>query len=216
MKIPRSGVVVGDDGITRCWWCHGDALYTSYHDREWGRPVRRDSQLFEKLCLEGFQSGLSWLTILRKRDNFRRAFRDFDIESVARFNRRTVERLLTDARIVRHRGKIESTINNARRCIDLIDEFGSLARYVWDFEPDPATRPKRLTWSALAAQTTSAEAIAVSKDLKRRGWTFVGPTTVYSFMEAVGLVNDHVSACDLRDEVEKVRVRFRRPSSKKR
>lgn len=213
MKIPRSGVITGDDGIRRCWWCHDDTLYTSYHDREWGRPVADDNHLFEKLCLEGFQSGLSWLTILRKRENFRRAFNDFEIESVARFNRRSVERLLTDAGIVRHRGKIESTINNARRCSELIDEFGSLARYAWDFEPDPATRPDRLTWSKLSARTTSAEAIAMSKDLKRRGWTYVGPTTVYSFMEAVGLVNDHVSLCGLREEVEQARRRFARPSS---
>lgn len=211
MKIPRSGVFRGDDGLTRCWWCQGDELYTSYHDDEWGRPIADDRLLFEKLCLEGFQSGLSWLTILRKRENFRHAFDDFEIDSVARFNRRSVDRLLTDAGIVRHRGKIESTINNARRCLELIDEFGSLARYAWGFEPDPATRPERLTWSKLAAQTTSTEAIAMSKDLKRRGWSYVGPTTVYSFMEAVGLVNDHVSLCAFRDEVEQERRRFVRP-----
>lgn len=210
MKIPRNGVIT-DDGIARCWWCRGDDLYTSYHDDEWGRPVADDTRLFEKLCLEGFQSGLSWLTILRKRENFRRAFTGFDIEAVARFNSRSVERLLTNAGIVRHRGKIESTINNARRTLELIDEFGSLARYMWGYEPDPATRPKKVDWPTLAAQTTSAESIAMSKELKKRGLTYVGPTTVYAFMEAVGLVNDHMSACAVRTEVEQERERFVRP-----
>ncbi|HEX2195581.1 MAG TPA: DNA-3-methyladenine glycosylase I [Actinomycetota bacterium] len=211
MKVPENGVVTGDDGVARCWWCGTDPLYRGYHDREWGRPVADDRRLFEKLCLEGFQSGLSWLTILRKRDNFRTAFRSFDFESVARFNARSVERLLGDAGIVRHRGKIESTINNARRCIDLVDELGSLAAYVWSYEPDAATRPATLDWDTLAQTTTSPEAIAMSKDLKRRGWSFVGPTTVYSFMEAMGLVNDHLTACDFRAEVEAEREAFRRP-----
>jgi DNA-3-methyladenine glycosylase I len=215
IKIPTSGARGGEDGIVRCWWCQGDPLYTDYHDREWGRPLSDDDLLFEKLCLEGFQSGLSWLTILRKRENFRKAFKSFDIESVARFNSRSVERLLMDAGVVRHRGKIESTINNARRCIELIDEFGSLANYVWPYEPEPTSRPTKLDWDALTETTTSPEAVAMSKDLKRRGWTFVGPTTVYSFMEAVGLVNDHVSACAFREEVEDDRRGFARPAVKR-
>src|ERR671914_768205 len=164
-----NGLATGADGIVRCWWCGADAFYQGYHDNEWGRPVTDDRRLFEKLCLEGFQSGLSWLTILRKRESFRKAFRSFDIASVARFNSRSVERMLSDARIVSHRGKIESTINNARRCIELIDEYGSLSAYVWSYEPDHRSRPKTLDWKTLAANTTSDEAIAMSKDLKRRG-----------------------------------------------
>lgn len=214
IEIPKTGAMPGEDGVVRCWWCQGDLLYIDYHDREWGRPLAEDDLLFEKLCLEGFQSGLSWLIILRKRENFRKAFKSFDVESVARFNSRSVERLLTDAGIVRHRGKIKSTINNARRCIELIDEFGSLANYVWSFEPEPKSRPTKLDWNRLTETTTSPEAVGMSKDLKRRGWSFVGPTTVYSFMEAVGLVNDHVSACALRDEVENDRRRFTRPAVK--
>jgi DNA-3-methyladenine glycosylase I len=210
-SIPRSGARRGSDGISRCFWCAGDPLYERYHDREWGRPIADDNRLFEKLCLEGFQSGLSWLTILRKRENFRKAFKAFDIPAVARFNARSVERLLLDAGIVRHRGKIESTINNAKRCLELIDDVGSLAAYVWSYEPAAESRPTRLDWPKLAAATTSPESVALSKDLKRRGWSFVGPTTVYAFMESVGLVNDHVTACDLREEVERQRASFRRP-----
>jgi DNA-3-methyladenine glycosylase I len=208
--IPKSGVIRGEDGITRCWWCDGDPLYESYHDLEWGRPVVDDRRLFEKLCLEGFQSGLSWLTILRKRENFRRAFKSFDVEAVSRFNARSVERLLSDAGIVRHRGKIEATINNARRCIELVDEFGSLAAFAWAYEPDATSRPLKLDWATLAALGPSSEATAMSKDLKRRGWMFVGPTTVYAFMQAMGLVNDHISACDFREEVEEERGRLSR------
>lgn len=213
MEIPKSGVSRGEDGVARCWWCRDDPLYQQYHDDEWGRPAADDSRLFEKLCLEGFQSGLSWLTILRKRENFRQAFKSFDISSVARFNARSVERLLLDAGIVRHRGKIESTINNARRCTELIDEHGSLGSYVWSFEPDEQSRPDRLDWPTLVKLGPSLEATSMSKDLKRRGWSFVGPTTVYSFMEAVGLVNDHVSACAAREQVETVRRDFSRPTS---
>ena len=212
-EIPAGGATRGDDGVVRCWWSDGDELYRHYHDTEWGRPVGDDHRLFEKLCLEGFQSGLSWLTILRKRENFRAAFRSFDIERVARFNARSVDRLLGDAVIVRHRGKIESTVNNARRCIELIEEFGSLARYAWSYEPEEETRPRHLDWAALENMSTSPESVAMSKDLKARGWTFVGPTTVYAFMQAMGLVNDHVSACALRDEVEDVRRAFNRPLS---
>jgi DNA-3-methyladenine glycosylase I len=193
---------------SRCWWADGDSLYESYHDDEWGRPVGDDTRLFEKLALEGFQAGLSWLTILRKRENFRRAFRSFEIDRVARFGPRDVERLMADSGIVRNRAKIEATINNARHCIDLQDECGSLAAYVWGYEPDPATRPAFLDREALIEATTSDEAVAMSKDLRRRGWSFVGPTTSYAFMQAMGLVNDHLSTCAFRDEVEAERERF--------
>jgi DNA-3-methyladenine glycosylase I len=178
--------------MKRCRWAEGDPLYERYHDVEWGRPVADDVRLFEKLALEGFQSGLSWLTILRKRENFRAAFAGFDIELVAGFGAADVERLLLDAGIVRHRGKIEATISNARHCVDLLDEFGSLAAYVWRFEP-------------------GADARALSKDLRARGWRWVGPTTVYSFMQAMGLVNDHEPDCAFRGEVEAERGRFTRP-----
>jgi DNA-3-methyladenine glycosylase I len=192
------GLWKGADGRKRCAWCRGSDDYSAYHDTEWGFPVRDDRALFEKISLEGFQSGLSWLTILRKRENFRRGFANFDVERVARFGPRDVSRLLKDAGIVRHRGKIESTINNAKRCADLVDEFGSLSSFVWRFEPDPKTRPKRLTWEALKAMPTTPESIALSKDLRKRGWTFVGPTTMYAFMQAMGLVNDHLHGCAFR------------------
>jgi DNA-3-methyladenine glycosylase I len=182
--------------VTRCWWCGTDPLYVEYHDREWGKPVRDDQRLFEKVCLEGFQAGLSWLTILRKRENFRRAFSNFDIDRVARYTARDVTRLLADEGIVRHRGKIESTINNAKRGIELRDECGSLAEYFWRWEPDAASRPRRITRETLMGMTTSPESVALSKDLRRRGWTFVGPTTIYAFMQAMGLVNDHLDDCD--------------------
>ena len=182
----------------------------SYHDLEWGRPVADDRRLFEKLSLEGFLSGLSWLTILRKRENFRRAFRSFDIDAVARFNQRSVARLMADAGIVRNRAKIEATVNNARRCIDLVDEVGSFSGYVWRFEPDPANRATPL--SRQMVQSTSPEAMGMSKDLKRRGWAFVGPTNVYAFMQAMGLVNDHLPGCFARDEVEQARRALRRPA----
>jgi DNA-3-methyladenine glycosylase I len=211
MEIPSDGITTGDDGVPRCWWCGTDPLYRSYHDSEWGRPVADDRRLFEKICLEGFQSGLSWLTILRKRENFRRSFKSFDLESVARFNSRSVDRLLRDAGIVRNRAKIEATIINARRCLDLIDECGSLAAYVWSFEPPAKSRPRRLDWDMLVQMGASEEARAMSKDLKRRGWAFVGPTTIYSVMESVGLANDHMSACDFRAEVERARAGFQRP-----
>ncbi|MGE5337989.1 MAG: DNA-3-methyladenine glycosylase I [Gemmatimonadota bacterium] len=200
MCAERSGVVLGTDGMLRCFWCAASSDYVAYHDREWGFPVDDDRRLFEKICLEGFQSGLSWLTILRKRDAFRRAFAGFDFTRVAEFGAADVGRLLADAGIVRHRGKIESTINNARRAIDLVDEFGSLAAYFWSFEPDADARPARLDWVALRKMSTSAEAVALSQDLKRRGWTFVGPTTVYAFMQAMGLVNDHLDGCAIRTQ----------------
>jgi DNA-3-methyladenine glycosylase I len=170
----------------------------AYHDNEWGFPVRDDRRLFEKICLEGFQCGLSWRTILNKRENFRRAFAGFDFEKVARFTARDAARLLKDAGIVRHRGKIESAINNAKRALELREEFGSLTAYFWRFEPDPASRPPRITREVLRQLASSPESKALSKDLKRRGWTFVGPTTVYAFMQAMGLVNDHIEGCWVR------------------
>jgi DNA-3-methyladenine glycosylase I len=182
--------------VNRCWWCGSDPLYVEYHDTEWGKPVTDDRRLFEKVCLEGFQAGLSWLTILRKRENFRRAFASFDVERVARYTARDVTRLLGDEGIVRHRGKIESTINNAQRAIALREECGSLSNYFWRWEPDPTTRPRRITREILKGMATSAESIALSKDLRKRGWSFVGPTTIYAFMQAMGLVNDHVDDCD--------------------
>ncbi len=194
----RPGLFAAEDGVVRCAWCRSSQLYRSYHDHEWGFPVSDDRRLFEKLCLEGFQAGLSWLTILNKRDAFRRAFANFEAERVARFGARDVTRLLGDAGIVRHRGKIESTINNARRVLALRDECGSLAAYAWRFEPAARSRPKRMTLAALLKLGPSAEAVAMSKDLKRRGWSFVGPTTVYAFMQAMGLVNDHLEGCHSR------------------
>jgi DNA-3-methyladenine glycosylase I len=192
------GLWTAEDGTVRCAWCRSDPAYVAYHDTEWGVPTHDDRALFEKICLEGFQSGLSWLTILRKRENFRLAFAGFDFERVARFNGHDVRRLLKDAGIVRHRGKIESTINNARRCEDLVEEFGSLGNYVWRFEPAARARPKRLTWDVLKTMATTPDSIALSRDLRRRGWTFVGPTTMYAFMQAMGLVNDHLHGCHAR------------------
>ena len=197
--------------IRRCAWCGDDPPYVAYHDHEWGFPVADDVRLFEKLCLEGFQAGLSWRTILYKREAFRAAFAGFDIARVARFDGRDVARLLRDAGIVRHRGKIESTINNAKRAGETLAEFGTLATYFWQFEPDARSRPRRLTPEVLGALTTSPESVALSKDLKRRGWTFVGPTTVYAFMQAMGLVNDHVHGCTIRKEVSAARASFRPP-----
>jgi DNA-3-methyladenine glycosylase I len=207
-----SGLVTSDDGVTRCSWGDTPPIYRSYHDQEWGFPVADDRRLFEKLCLEGFQAGLSWLTILRKRENFRAAFAGFDFEQVARFGKRDVERLLRDEGIVRHRGKIEATINNAQRAAELADAEGSLAAYVWRFEPEPGSRPQPLTRAALLEMAQTPESRALSKDLKRRGWRFVGPTTVYAFMQAMGLVDDHVEGCASRAVVEQARGRFPRPT----
>ncbi len=209
-KRPK-GIVVGDDGVARCWWGASAPDYAAYHDTEWGFPVTNDERLFEKLCLEGFQSGLSWLTILRKRESFRAAFAGFDPAMVARFGARDVTRLLGDAGIVRHRGKIESTINNARRALDLIEEHGSLASYVWTFEPPASERPRRFTRATLMKMATSPTSTALSKDLKRRGWSFVGPTTVYAFMQAMGLVNDHLDGCATREPCVSARAALTRP-----
>jgi DNA-3-methyladenine glycosylase I len=200
------GLIQGDDGVVRCAWAGSAPEYRAYHDTEWGFPVGDDRRLFEKLCLEGFQSGLSWLTILRKREGFRRAFAGFDFGEVARFTERDVERLLADAAIVRHSGKIEATINNARRAVELVEAEGSLAGYVGRFEPDPASRPDRMTWEAASRLSESPESRALAKDLKKRGWRFVGPTTVYAFMQAMGVVNDHIEGCDVRDAVASARA----------
>jgi DNA-3-methyladenine glycosylase I len=202
-------VIAGADGQPRCSWPGADALYLTYHDSEWGRPVKDDRRLFEKLCLEGFQSGLSWITILRKRENFRKAFAGFDFNRIAKFGERDVKHCLADAGIVRHRGKIEAVINNARRARELIDEAGSIAAFVWRYEPDLKSRPKRIGRGDILP--TSPESIALSKELRRRGWSFVGPTTVYAFMQAMGLVNDHLTGCSCRDEAENDRRAFVRP-----
>jgi DNA-3-methyladenine glycosylase I len=194
-------------GGGRCPWATSDPLYVGYHDDEWGRPVVDDTRLFEKLCLEGFQSGLSWITILRKRDAFRAAFAGFQPEAVARFGESDVTRLLGDAGIVRHRGKIEAAISNAQRYVDICDELGSLAAYAWSYEPADRVAPGAMG----EVQSTSAESIAMSKDLKKRGWRFVGPTTVYAFMQAMGLVNDHLVGCPTRDECERERKALERP-----
>jgi DNA-3-methyladenine glycosylase I len=207
----RNGLFEDDDGVARCSWCRLSPAYRHYHDNEWGLPVTDDRRLFEKICLEGFQAGLSWLTILNKREAFRSAFANFDAEKVVRFRERDITRLLADAGIVRHRGKIESTINNAARAIELRKEFGSLAAYAWGFEPAPKTRPKRFTLKAFQAMSVSTEAAAMSKDLKKRGWSFVGPTTVYAFMQAMGLVNDHLVGCHVRDVALRARVELTPP-----
>ena len=200
-----SATIVGPDGKLRCRWCDAAPEFLDYHDCEWGFPVSDDHRLFEKLSLEGFQSGLSWRTILAKRENFRAAFAGFDVARIAEFGARDIDRLLGDAGIVRHRGKIEAVINNARRARELIAAEGSLAAYVWRHEPDPAGLAAPQTVS------TSPESVALSKDLKKRGWKFVGPTTVYAFMQAMGLVNDHVAGCAIREEVARARAAFRRP-----
>jgi len=200
-----SETIKGPDGKPRCGWCAAAPEFIAYHDTEWGFPVSDDQRLFEKLSLEGFQSGLSWRTILAKRDNFRAAFHDFDFERIARFTRRDVDRLLRDAGIVRHRGKIEAVVNNARRARELVRQEGSLAAFVWRYEPGAGQLAEPQTAS------TSAESHALSKDLKKLGWKFVGPTTVYAFMQAMGLINDHVGDCVIRAKVERARKRFSRP-----
>ncbi len=209
MSELQDGIAIGDDGVARCWWADSAPEYRAYHDSEWGFPVSDDVRLFEKLSLEGFQAGLSWLTILRKRPAFRRAFADFKFERVARFGERDVARLLGDQAIVRHRGKIEAVINNAQRAVELVDAEGSLAAYVWRFEP--AARSRHLDRAGLAELAQTDESKALAKDLKRRGWRFVGPTTVYAFMQAMGLVNDHLAGCDACATVDAARRGFTRP-----
>ncbi|VAW96588.1 DNA-3-methyladenine glycosylase [hydrothermal vent metagenome] len=204
-----SKTINGPDGQSRCAWCDAAPEFFDYHDSEWGFPVRDDRRLFEKLCLESFQSGLSWRTILVKRENFRAAFRKFDFDQLARFTQRDVNRLLKDQGIVRHRGKIEAVINNAKRAQELVKQEGSLAAFIWGYEPDKKQLAKPQSVS------TSAESIALSKELKRRGWKFLGPTTVYAFMQAMGLINDHVANCVIRTKVERARKRFKRPAAAK-
>ncbi|MCF7789553.1 MAG: DNA-3-methyladenine glycosylase I [Prosthecobacter sp.] len=202
-----SQTYTADDGKQRCHWCSSAPEFPAYHDTEWGFPVADDHRLFEKLCLEGFQSGLSWRTILAKRENFRRAFHDFDFDRVARFTEKDVALLLQDAGIIRHRGKIEAVINNARRAQELVKQEGSLAAFVWRYEPAPQKLAEPQTAS------TSDESVALSKELKKRGWKFVGPTTVFAFMQAMGLINDHADGCFIRAKVAKARKAFHRPQS---
>ncbi len=209
--MAKRGLRTDEGGRCRCGWGSGDPLYQAYHDREWGRPVADDRRLFEKICLEGFQSGLSWLTILRKREAFRRAFLDFDPVRVARFNTRSVDRLLKDASIVRHRGKIEATLGNAKRTLEVAEEFGSFAAYVWRWEPPASERPKRMTHAALLGMGKTPASLRFAQDLERRGFTYVGGTTVYAFMQAMGLVNDHLEGCFVRETVAAERARFRPP-----
>ncbi len=197
--------IKGADGKSRCKWCHAAPEFLDYHDTEWGFPVSDDYRLFEKLCLEGFQSGLSWRTILAKRENFRSAFHHFDFDKIARFKQRDINRLLKDEGIVRHRGKIEAVINNAKRAQELVKQEGSLAAFFWRYEPDAKQLAKPQTAS------TSAESIALSKDLKKLGWKFIGPTTAYAFIQAMGLINDHVADCVIRSKVERARKNFKRP-----
>jgi DNA-3-methyladenine glycosylase I len=200
-----SALIPGPDGRPRCGWCAAAPEFFEYHDREWGFPVVDDIRLFEKLCLESFQSGLSWRTILSKRENFRAAFQGFDFSKVALFNEADVSRLLADAGIVRHRGKIEAAINNARCACDLVDSEGSLAAFIWRFEPQDET-------AAPQSRSTSPASVALSKELRKHGWKFVGPTTVYAFMQAMGLINDHAEGCVMRGEIERARAALQPPS----
>lgn len=200
------------DDKPRCVWPGTDPLYCDYHDREWGRPVTADVRLFEKICLEGFQAGLSWITILRKRERFREVFHGFDLIKVAAMGPADVDRLLGDPGIIRHRGKIEAAINNAARALEVQKEFGSLAAYFWSFEPDEATRPTQFTHASVLAMANTEASKKLSKDLLRRGFKFVGPTTCYAFMQAMGLVNDHIEGCFCRPEVEAERHALVRPA----
>lgn len=203
--------MIGPDARVRCCWPGQHPDYLAYHDHEWGHPVDSDVRLFEKICLEGFQSGLSWLTILRKRETFRAAFDGFDFEKIARYTQTDVNRLLNDAGIVRHRKKIESVINNAQKACELKTEYGSLAAYFWQYEPSPDERPQQFDYDTLMKLSKTATSKALSRDLKKLGWSFVGPTTAYAFMQAMGLVNDHLEGCFCRAELETVRQQFERP-----
>ena len=207
--MTADGIVLADDGVRRCWWGDSAPEYRAYHDDEWGLPVADDVRLFEKLSLEGFQAGLSWLTILRKREAFRRAFAGFELKRVAQFDQHDVERLLGDASIIRHRGKIEAVINNAQRGLELVAKEGSLGAFVWGFEP--SGRKGLLTRAQLGELVHTDQSRALARELKRRGWRFVGPTTVYAFMQAMGLVNDHIRGCDAGPKVERARAEFARP-----
>ncbi|MEO1144074.1 MAG: DNA-3-methyladenine glycosylase I [Cyanobacteria bacterium J06638_22] len=209
--IDETGLVRGADGKDRCWWHGGHEDYQHYHDQEWGLPIADSQRLFEKLCLEGFQSGLSWLTILRKRENFRAAFANFEAERLIKFSDDDISRLLTDTGIVRHRGKIKSVFNNAKRVLELGREGESFAAFVWSFEPNPATRPTEITYARLTNLTKTPESTALSLALKKGGWSFVGPTTVYAFMQSVGIVNDHLEGCWMRPVIEAERRAFKKP-----
>jgi len=203
------GLFTDEQGVARCWWCSASPLYRHYHDHEWGFPVADERRLFEKLCLEGFQAGLSWLIILNKREAFRAAMANFEAEELARFTSVDVERLLANAAIVRHRGKIEAAIGNAGRMLELRREHGSFAAYVWRYEAQAQQgRPARMTGAAARALTTPAAAVALSKDLKKRGFRFVGPTTMYAMMQAMGIVNDHVEGCTAYAAVQAARAAF--------
>jgi len=195
------GLITGTDNKPRCWWCGDDKDYIRYHDEEWGRPAHNDIHLFEKICLESFQSGLSWITILRKRNNFRTAFDGFDFHKISCYGDTDIERLLKNKGIVRHRGKIEATINNAHRAIALIAEIGSLAQYFWQFKPDESMRPHVMDYETVKKLTKTPESTAMSKDLKKRGWKFIGPTTCYAFMQSEGIVNDHLEGCHIRGRI---------------
>lgn len=202
-----NNTLLGGDGSRRCWWCGEDPLYMAYHDHEWGMPLDEDARMFEKMCLEGFQAGLSWLTILRKRESFRSAFLGFNYQRVAQFQPSDVERLLSDASIVRHRGKIESTINNARRALEMTERYSSIAAYFWSFEPEQARVMRRRD----QIPTQTDDSVRMSKELKRLGWSFVGPTTCYALMQATGMVNDHLRTCCAWSRVDQARSDFSRP-----
>ncbi len=208
MTADGASLLEGTDGLRRCWWCVGDPLYEQYHDSEWGVPILDDRHVFEHICLEGFQAGLSWITILRRREHFQAAFANFEPQRVARFNKRSVARLMDNAGIIRNRAKIKSAINNAKLALELIDEYGSIAAFLWRYEP----RQRRSRITRKSMPVTSPESVAMSKDLKKLGWTFVGPTGLYALMQAIGVVNDHVTGCDIRSKVEEKRRRLVRPT----
>lgn len=205
------GLIIGEDGKARCAWHGNDPFYLQYHDHEWGHPVKNDQRLFEKISLEGFQAGLSWLTILRKRENFRTAFDGFNPTVVAQYDEKKIGQLLQDEGIIRHRGKIEAVINNAQKLPDILNEFDSFASYIWSFEPKKELRPSAFDYETLSKITMSEQSKALSKDLKKRGWKFVGPTTCYAFMQSMGVVNDHIAGCILRPIITKARQDFDRP-----
>ncbi len=211
MKKTTNGLIKGHDDKTRCWWPGEDELYLAYHDTEWGMPLTNDIRLFEKLSLEGFQAGLSWITILRKRENFRAAFDGFDFEKVSRYSADKIEHLVQNTGIIRHRGKIEATIKNAQKISDIVDEYGSFAAYFWRFEPADMDRPNIYNYETLSQITMSVQSEAMSKDLKKRGFKFVGPTTIYAHMQSAGLVNDHIEGCFCRPIIDTARDNFERP-----
>ena len=209
--MDRPGLTTDATGQTYCTWRTSAAQYLHYHDHEWGMPVADDIQLYEKICLEGFQAGMAWITILRKREQFRAAFEGFDFRRVAQYGEADIARLMQDVGIVRNRAKIVSTINNARRACELVDETGSLARWLWAFEPSEAERPARVDMAYWTGNPTSPASVRLSKALKKRGWTYVGPTTMYALMQAMGMVNDHLEGCVCRPRIEQLRRQFKRP-----